>query len=461
MSTYGIDDHYRHANDSDTGELPAIEAGKMIVSIDTNVLLKLYKVSDRARTPYWDVLKALGDRDVLFIPDEVMREFWKNRADAISGWEGRLSEYSGKIDNASNRLAEALNGLEGMVAPQPGAEGDGTEQVARWRATWAEMKDGIKDELDRLKSEIPGRDGQSAGEDEVVQKLRGLFNGRVGPPPSAEKRKDLAKKAKESAQALRSPGATDEKKVNDGNVGDFLVWQQILDCARKEKNPALNTIFVTAERKVDWWRTANPQADKRLLNDVANGQKKPSALTMPVDSLVGASQDLIEDYLEVCPDGMVHVITEETMLTDVAEQLGVRVEESDLAAALAEPSDGETVEVTMRADKKVRRGTFNLESRSLAVPEGTLMRVTEAASLPESYSKLRERLIDEGLVRLDSEEDIYVFEKPYRFTSPSTAAAVLSGSTLNWKAWKTPEGSTLPDFMAEWEAELAGPEETE
>lgn len=68
LSTHGIDDHYRHANDSDTGELPVIAAGKTIVSIDTNVLLKLYKVSDRARIPYWDVLKALWDETCCLSP---------------------------------------------------------------------------------------------------------------------------------------------------------------------------------------------------------------------------------------------------------------------------------------------------------------------------------------------------------------------------------------------------------
>lgn len=56
--------------------------GKTIVSVDTNVLFKLYKVSASVRNIYLEIFEALQE-SAMVIPADVVWEFWKNRASVI------------------------------------------------------------------------------------------------------------------------------------------------------------------------------------------------------------------------------------------------------------------------------------------------------------------------------------------------------------------------------------------
>ncbi len=66
-------------------------------------------------------------------------------------------------------------------------------------------------------------------------------------------------------------------------------------------------------------------------------------------------------------------------------------------------------------------------------------------SMTPSFVKLRERLIEEGI--LEDSGDYYEFTDDYIFSSPSTAAVIVMGRNANGLTeWKQKEGKTLKEF---------------
>ena len=65
-------------------------------------------------------------------------------------------------------------------------------------------------------------------------------------------------------------------------------------------------------------------------------------------------------------------------------------------------------------------------------------------STPESVTRLRQLLTDEGV--LATQNGNFVFVRDYLFSSPSAAAGVVLGRSANgWVEWKDRVGQTLKD----------------
>ncbi|MEF9933630.1 MAG: DUF4357 domain-containing protein, partial [Cetobacterium sp.] len=59
--------------------------------------------------------------------------------------------------------------------------------------------------------------------------------------------------------------------------------------------------------------------------------------------------------------------------------------------------------------------------------------------------KIIEKLLDLNILK--EEDDKYLFEKDYLFSSPSAAARIVLGRSANgWTEWKTFDGKLLDEF---------------
>jgi hypothetical protein len=86
-----------------------------------------------------------------------------------------------------------------------------------------------------------------------------------------------------------------------------------------------------------------------------------------------------------------------------------------------------------------------LNDEGLVVLEGSFATTILRASLSNGYQKLREKLIDSGVL-IDNGTNL-VFTKNHLFTSPSQAAAILAGYAINGRHhWLTNDGITLKQF---------------
>lgn len=82
-----------------------------------------------------------------------------------------------------------------------------------------------------------------------------------------------------------------------------------------------------------------------------------------------------------------------------------------------------------------------LPNGTFLIKKGAVVRRNEAATLSASAKRLRAGLLEKGLV-VDNGQDL-ILNQDYSVEAVSTAAAVVSGTTINGRnAWKLPDGRT-------------------
>ena len=119
--------------------------------------------------------------------------------------------------------------------------------------------------------------------DDVKAELEKLLDGRVGAPLTAEKIKDVLSTGQDRYSQKIPPGYKDAKKGGDSDVvadrlkpyGDYIVWRQTLDKAKAEGVPV---VFVTGDKKEDWWTIfsgspiePHPQLVEEFVKEVGHG----------------------------------------------------------------------------------------------------------------------------------------------------------------------------------------------
>ncbi len=77
-----------------------------------------------------------------------------------------------------------------------------------------------------------------------------MFDDSVGDGFSEEELPNLKEEGEERKKNKIPPGYLDDDKDGDRPYGDFFLWRQIL---LHSKNKSMPVIFVTSERKEDWW----------------------------------------------------------------------------------------------------------------------------------------------------------------------------------------------------------------
>lgn len=97
-------------------------------------------------------------------------------------------------------------------------------------------------------------------------------------------------------------------------------------------------------------------------------------------------------------------------------------------------------------DQRHAQGRGRETKDGFVVLAGSRARATVRSSAKPSLTDLRRKLLDRGVLVADG--DSLRFSQDYRFSSPSTAAAVLVGGEENGRtAWRTGEGRTLREVQ--------------
>ena len=197
------------------------------IVLDTNVLLDLYSFEQPARDLALDALESLKSQ--LFVPHQVMREFWRNRHAVISA-----------IPTPSQPLAQVRGELLGIVnSLRPDRERPKDIEVIR---------QSIETSLSELTKEIDAARGepletkkflQDTSADPVLQRLEQILDGRVGPAFEAEQEKQLVETGLERFKQKIPPGYQDGKdkseQVPERGTGDYLLWEQALQHVKNQE----------------------------------------------------------------------------------------------------------------------------------------------------------------------------------------------------------------------------------
>lgn len=103
---------------------------------------------------------------------------------------------------------------------------------------------------------------------------------------------------------------------------------------------------------------------------------------------------------------------------------------------------------TFQLDVGGFKAISKLTSNGIEVQTGSEMNMKETPSLSGSYSNLRKTLVDKQIVK--EKDGKFVFIENFEFTSPTTAAAIILGYSVNGRvSWKNSFGKTLKDIENE------------
>ncbi|MER9494148.1 PIN-like domain-containing protein [Mesorhizobium sp. M0320] len=207
---------------------------------DNNVLIHLFRFMPKQREEVLAAFKSFGDR--LWLPHQVAKEFhdgWRSADSSNRGAYSKLREdltkKKGEIDDLIRRFSRF----------DPWPEGSTMNQIASFF-------DGLSKDIDGATSNLPDAD-------EVFAAVSNLFEGKVAIQPEQKHIDARVKEAERRMQAKIPPGYMDKRP------GDYLIWAELKE---KAKAVALPILFVTDDRKEDWWleqsgKTIGPRPELR------------------------------------------------------------------------------------------------------------------------------------------------------------------------------------------------------
>jgi len=120
---------------------------------------------------------------------------------------------------------------------------------------------------------------QSLTNDELLDFLSQLFDGKTGDSYTDERLKEIKSEGEERYSLKVPPGYKDDDKSEAldpmRKFGDLIVWFQIIDYSKSKKKPI---IFITDDKKEDWWliqsgKTISPRPE--LLEEFYRVTKQP------------------------------------------------------------------------------------------------------------------------------------------------------------------------------------------
>jgi hypothetical protein len=220
---------------------------------DTNILLDFYQHRKETREDFFKILDNIKDR--LWIPHQVALEYHNNM-------DKEKLQAKVKFDSAKKFLDQITEDIEKKLS---------TDFSLQWfcHETVKEMIEDVKKVSDTLGIKLASyKEELIKGNeiDEISDKIADLFDKKVGKIPSQEELEKIYSDGEKRYEICRPPGFSDIKKdknkdksfyIHEGLVfkkiyGDLIIWKQILEEVKDK--PLTHIIFVTDDRKPDWWR---------------------------------------------------------------------------------------------------------------------------------------------------------------------------------------------------------------
>lgn len=235
-----------------------------ILALDTNVLLNLYRYNDKTVDDLLRVAEAAADR--LFVPHQVVREFWRNRQSVIAS----LGSASRDAQNALAKNATSTNDAIARWAKSVALPDEQRRELTKDVDDFYEgLRDRIGEEPIRISVHAP------TSEDILLRKLEAVLEDSVGPALSEDAWKSAVQEGERRVENSIPPGYMDVDKLEsdlpEGASGDYLVWYELILEGTERR---ADLVLVTADTKEDWWNRAER------------------------GSIIGARHELIDEYLQ-------------------------------------------------------------------------------------------------------------------------------------------------------------------
>jgi hypothetical protein len=141
-----------------------------LVVVDANVLLNLYRYNESTRDDLLGVLRALEAR--LWVPNQVLREFWRNRLGVLAGRGAGTDQALAALGKQQRATFDAIQQWAKAVAIDAADRQNLLDRVA---ALYADLESEIRERAPSTPAAVG-----VAGAEPVLVQLEELLAGKAG-----------------------------------------------------------------------------------------------------------------------------------------------------------------------------------------------------------------------------------------------------------------------------------------
>lgn len=221
-----------------------------LVTFDTSVLLNVYEFTPDGRKEFFSVLQRLKELDRLWLSNQVIEEFHRNRLKVAVRRQRALLSTKSLIKTFSNNLKEQF-----PESPETRALHDAVAEASQ------QIEDYVK------KFSVTNNSHPLPEQDSVLSQLWQIFDSEhlIGKPLGKKKSRRVVRDGARRFRKGVPPGFADDAKFGDGKYGDLMVWEELI---RYSQRNGIGVILVTDDGKEDWWfssgkldKSGNPLLD--------------------------------------------------------------------------------------------------------------------------------------------------------------------------------------------------------
>lgn len=243
---------------------------KAIIVVDTNVLLNLYKYTSSTRDEFYKIFEHVNSK--AWIPHQVAFEFLMNRQSKILEEAESFNSQIKVIQDAKKAAIEQINKKVSSIS----------KSFRKVDSSWLskEIEAFFESKIDEIK-EKNSDFIEISKTDLILAKFLDMYNNKIGEPFNQDELNEIYIEGEARYKKSVPPGYKDykEKKgqqrsykdtVIKNKYGDLILWKQIIKKAERDNSPV---IFITDEKKEDWWRIIQNQlkgARGELINEFFN-----------------------------------------------------------------------------------------------------------------------------------------------------------------------------------------------
>jgi hypothetical protein len=235
----GLFDGYEEYRTASSEDYRSVLLRGLVVP-DTSVLLNLYRYNTHTRS---DLLATFAKLKTLWVPDQVIGEFWRNRLAVIRDSRDINNRTIANLKVKGRELISIVGYWVNSRGADPAIKAELASVVD---STLENLEARLKRITEADTVEVP----EDTNRDPVVIELDKLFEDRVGQPFTLDELKAAIIEADRRIEAREPPGYKDKGKGSTPQ-GDYLVWRQIVSEAGGRR---ADVLFITSDQKEDWWR---------------------------------------------------------------------------------------------------------------------------------------------------------------------------------------------------------------